>query len=148
MKKFFVITFVVLMVALLAVPTAQASPKQDFYLEASCPPSNQNACDIVSASAPFTHLVGGQILYLNRVYKVNPADHITRIARVDVITGNDDGMAIGQVRWLTDHGRFTFGQGTGSLAGLHATGKIAITGFDPDGTVTFSLTGNYHVDPK
>ena len=147
MKKFVVIGFVVLMVALLAVSTAQASPKQDFYLEASCPPSNQNACNIVSASDPFAHLVGGQILYLNRVYKANPAGHLTRIARVEVITGNEDGMAIGQVRFLTDRGRFTFGQGTGSLAGLHATGKIAITGFYPDGTVTFSLTGSYHVDP-
>jgi len=148
MKKLFAVGFVVLMVALLSVSTVLASPKQDFQLDAICPSlTHENACDIISANSPFEQLVGGYFVYLNRVDQVNPAGHIIQVSRVELFTGTGDGMAIGQVRWLTDSGRFTFGQGTGSLAGLHATGKIAITGFAPDGRVIFSLTGTYHVDP-
>ena len=149
MKKFTVIGLVILMVALLAVSTAQASPKQDFYLEAACPSlTKPNACDIVFASAPFSYLEGGNFVYLDRVNQINPAGHIIQISRVELTTGDGDGMAIGQVRWHTDRGQFTFGQGTGSLAGFHATGKIAIVGFTPDGRVKFTLTGSYHVDPR
>ena len=56
-------------------------------------------------------------------------------------------MAIGQVRWLKDHGLFNFTQGSGLLDNLHATGRIDFMGVDLDGRYRFSLSGTYHIDP-
>ena len=148
MKKVFGIGFVILMVALLAVPSVQASPKQYFYVKASCPLNDLNTCKIEDASPPFEHLVGGQMLYSHHVDQINPAGIAIQIARVEMITESGNGMAIGQVRWIDDGGRFTFGQGSGSLAGFHATGKVAFEGVTPEGRLVFSLSGTYHIDPK
>ena len=93
------------------------------------------------------------MLYSHHVDQINPAGHVIQTARVEMFTEPSDGMAIGQVRFIDDGGRFTFGQGSGSLAGFHATGKVAFEGpvFDT-GTgeirLVFSLTGTYHIDPK
>lgn len=147
MNKLFVIGIVVLMIAMLAVPTAQASPREDFYLEKLCPNAdNPNACDIVSAD-PFSQLVGGQIIYTDRVLWENPAHHMFEIARIELTTGDGSGGASGQIRWLGDHGLFTIMQGTGSLAGLKANGRVDYAG-EVDGRWLYKLTGTYHMDPK
>lgn len=147
MKTRISIIILVIAVTLMAATTVQASPRQDFYLEKVCPSlTNQNACDIVSAD-PIAQLVGGQVIYFDRVYWDNPAGYSFEIARVEVITGNNDGMVIGQVRWIKDHGLFTFNQGSGLLENLYATGRIDFLGVEPDGRWRFSLTGTYHIDP-
>ena len=147
MKTRISIIILVIAVTLMAATTVQASPRQDFYLEKVCPSlTNPNACDIVSAD-PIAQLVGGQVIYFDRVYWDNPAGHSFEIARVEVITGNNDGMVIGQVRWIKDHGLFTFNQGSGLLDNLYATGRIDFLGVEPDGRWRFSMTGTYHIDP-
>jgi hypothetical protein len=148
MKKVLSISLVGLLLALLASTIAQASPPENFYLTKICPSlDNPNACDIQYADSPFEHLVGGQIIYFDRVYWENPAGHEFEIARVEVTTGDDTGQAIGQIRWIKDYGLFTFGQGSGSLAGLHANGRVEFVEITDDGRYVFSLTGTYHIDP-
>ena len=146
MKRVLTVSLVGLFLALLVTTLAQASPPEYFYLMKVCPSlDNPNACDIQSAD-PFSQLVGGQIIYVDRVYWENPAAHLFEIARIEVTTGDASGQAIGQVRWIKDHGLFTIGQGSGSLAGLHANGRIEFLGLADD-RYAFSLTGTYHVDP-
>lgn len=147
MKTRISIIILIITVTLMAATTVQASPRQDFYLEKVCPSlTNSNACDIVSAD-PIAQLAGGQVIYFDRVYWDNPAGHSFEIARVEVTTGNNDGMVIGQVRWIKDHGLFTFNQGSGSLDNFYATGRIDFLGVEPDGRWRFSLSGTYHIDP-
>ena len=147
MKKLFVLGIIVLMIAMLAVSTVSASPRQDFYLEKICPSAdNPNACDIVTAD-PLTQLVGGQVIYTDRVYWENPAGHLFEIAKVVITTGDGSGSAMGQVRWLGDYGLITIMQGTGSLAGLQANAKVEFKEVAADGRYLFSLTGTYHVNP-
>jgi hypothetical protein len=138
----------VVLVAFLTAMTVQASSREDFYLEKVCPSlDNPNACDIVYADSPFEQLLGGQIVYYDRVYWENPAGYTFEIARVELRTDENHGMAIGQVRWLKDHGLFNFTQGSGLLDNLHATGRIDFMGVDLDGRYRFSLSGTYHIDP-
>lgn len=61
---------------------------------------------------------------------------------VVLTTPNGDGKVYGQVRQVGDHGYFTLRQGEGTLAGLHAVGRIEWLEGD-----TFSLEGTYHLDP-
>jgi hypothetical protein len=147
MKRLIVVGIAVLMIAMLAIPTASASPRQGFYLEKLCPRvDNPNACDIVT-SDPFTQLVGGQIVYTDHVLWENPAGHFFEIARVLITTGDGSGSAEGQVRWLGDYGLITIMQGTGSLAGLQANARVEFKDVAADGRLLFSLTGTYHMDP-
>jgi len=149
MKKLFVIGIVVLMIAMLAVPTAQASPRQDFYAEKICPSAdNPNACDIQNASPPFVQLNGGKIVYTDRVYWENPAGHLFEIAKVEITAGDGSGSATGQVRWIGDYGLLTIMQGRGSLAGMHANAKIEFKNIASDGRWEFTWVGTYHMDPK
>jgi hypothetical protein len=148
MKTRISIMILFIAVTLLATTTVLASPRQDFYFEKVCPSlDNPNACDIDYAGSPFDQLVGGQVVYFDRVYWDNPASFTFEIARVEVTPGDSNGMVIGQVRWLKDHGLFTFTQGSGSLDNLYATGRIDFLGVDPDGRWRFSLSGTYHIDP-
>lgn len=148
MKKALTISLIGLLLTVLATTMAQASPRQDFYLEKVCPSlDNPNACDIQAADAPFGHLAGGQIIYFDRVYWENPAGHTFEIARVELTTGDGCGVAIGQVRWIRDHGLFTFRQGSGCLDGFHANGRVEFVKIDTDGRWVFSMTGTYHIDP-
>ena len=148
MRTRITITVLVIAAALLATAPVQASPRQDLYLEKICPrPDNPNACDIQNAAAPFTQLNGGQIVYTDRVYWENPAGHLFEIARVVITTGDGSGSAMGQVRWVGDHGLFTVMQGTGSLAGLHANGKVEFKDVAGDGRWVFTWVGTYHIDP-
>jgi hypothetical protein len=148
MKTKILIIIILIAATVFATTTVQASLRQDFYLEKVCPSAdNPNACDIVVADPPFEHMVEGQVIYFDRVYWDNPAGHTFEIAKVEVTTGNHDGMVIGQVRWLKDHGLFTFNQGSDSLDNLYATGRIDFLGLEPDGRYRFSLTGTYHIDP-
>lgn len=148
MKKLLFVMMIVLMASMLAVSTAQASPREDFYMEKICPsPDNPNACDIQNAAAPFTRLNGGQILYTDRVYWENPAGHLFEIARIEIKAGNGSGTARGQIRWIGEYGLFTVMSGTGSLKGLHANGRIEFKDVAPDGRWIFTLRGTYHVEP-
>ena len=148
MKTRITLTVLVIAAALLAVTAVQASPRQDFYMEKICPNAdNPNACDIQDAAPPFAQLIGGQIIYTDRVYWENPAGHLFEIARVEITTGDDSGSALGQIRWIGDYGLFTIMQGTGSLAGLHANGKVEFKDVASDGRWVFTLIGTYHIDP-
>ena len=148
MKTRISIIFLIVAVLLLATTSVYASPGQDFYLEKVCPSlKNPNACDIVVADPPFEGLVGGLVVYDDLVYWANPAGYEFEIARVEVTTDAKDGMVTGQIRWIKDHGLFTFRQGSGSLDNLYATGRVDFLGVDPDGHYRFSLTGTYHIEP-
>ena len=145
------ITLIVLVIAaaLLAVTAVQASPRQDFYLEKICPSLTNPtvACDIQNSAPPFTQLNGGQIIYTDRVNWENPAGHLFEIARVVITTGDGSGSALGQIRWIGDSGLFTIMQGTGSLAGLQANGKVEFKEVAGDERWVFTWIGTYHVDP-
>lgn len=147
MKRILTASLIGLLLAMLVTTLAQASSPEYFSLEKVCPSlDNPNACDIQSAD-PISQLAGGQIIYFDRVYWENPAGHLFEIARVEVTTGDGSGQATGQIRWIKDHGLFTIGQGSGSLAGLHATGRVEFVDIANDGRWLFSLTGTYHIDP-
>jgi hypothetical protein len=62
---------------------------------------------------------------------------------VVLTTADEDGTVYGRVRWVSDHGYFTLRRGEGTLAGLHAVGRIDYLGDD-----VYSLEGTYHVDPQ
>jgi len=148
MKTRISIIILIIAVVLLGTTSVYASPRQDFYLEKVCPSlSNPNACDIVAADPPFAGLVGGQVIYDDLVFWDNPAGFTFEIARVEVTTGDNAGMVTGQIRWIKDHGLFTFRQGSGSLDNLYATGRVDFIGFADDGRWLFSLTGRYHIEP-
>ena len=73
-----------LLVILATAASAQAAPRQTFYLEKVCPSiaaPTLNACDIVAAN-PFGQLVGGAIIYNDRVWMPeNPGGFTFEIAR-------------------------------------------------------------------
>jgi hypothetical protein len=139
-----------LLVILATAASAQAAPRQTFYLEKVCPSiaaPTLNACDIVAAN-PFGQLVGGAIIYNDRVWMPeNPGGFTFEIARIRLRTGDNSGGATGQVRWIKDHGLFTISQGTGSLAGLHVNAVVQYIGDTADGRMKFSVSGTYHIDP-
>jgi hypothetical protein len=142
------IVLTILMVFLLAT-TAQASTRQPFHLAKVCPsPDNPMACDIFEA-VPFDVLIGGQIVYTDHAYFTNPTGRGLEIATIHLTTGSgkDQGEAVGHIRWLVDSGKFTIGNGSGSLAGLHADGTIEYMGTQADERPWFLLDGTYHVDP-
>jgi hypothetical protein len=127
--------------------TVLASKSDEFTLQKACPHvDDPAACDIVSAD-PLTMLVGGQIHYLDRVWKETWRDGSLEIARVNVVTGDGKGAVIGQIRFLGYSGLFTWSKGTGTLAGLHASGTIEFVGTTSDGRWLYELAGTYHIDP-
>jgi len=148
MKTRISIITLIIAAVLLGTTSVNASPGEDFHLVKVCPSeTNLNACDIVAADPPFEGLVGGQVIYDDFVYWDNPAGYTFEIARVEVTTGDNAGMVTGQIRWIKDHGLFTFRQGSGSLDNLYATGRVDFIGFAQDGRWLFSLTGRYHIEP-
>jgi len=125
---------------------ASASPREDFSLVKTCmsltPGMEANACDISGAIGEMAMFNGGWIVYQDRVYW-EKGDKVREIARVHLVTTSGDTLR-GQIRWLDDHGMFTFSKGTGTAAGLHANGVIEYVGAAADGRAVFSLTGTYH----
>lgn len=150
MKRLFALGFLALLIVLATTASVQASPRDTFYLEKVCPSNirpDLNACDIVTAT-PFGQLVGGMIIYNDRVWMPeNPGGFTFEIARIQLTTGNNSGTATGQVRWIKDHGLLTISQGTGSLAGLHVNARVEFKEVDLDGRWRFTVSGTYHVDP-
>lgn len=142
MKRFVSLVLALALAAVLPAGVA-ASPRQEFSLTKVCSVS-ATTCDITFASAPFEQLEGGRITYFDRVFGENAAGWFFEIARVQVTTGDGSGSAWGQIRWIRDHALFTFGEGSGSLAGLHADGRIDLV--DADNGV-YGLTGTYHLHP-
>jgi len=136
MKKLAICGVAVLLLVLSVVP-AYASPPDYFYLEKVCSDPDSPFCDLQNAD-PFTDLNGGQIEYLTCA----PAPD-KWLCEVAFTTADEEGKVYGQVRWVSDHGYFTLRQGEGTLAGLHAVGRIDWLEGD-----TFSLEGTYHVDPR
>jgi hypothetical protein len=150
MKRYLTIGIAVLLVVLATGASVQASPRQDFYLEKVCPALDPTlvACDIVTAN-PFSQLVGGMIIYNDRVYMpANPAGFTFEIARIQLTTGDNSGGATGQIRWIKDHGMLTISQGTGSLAGLHVNAVVQYIGDTADGRFLYSVSGTYHTESK
>jgi len=135
MKKL-VICGVAALLLVLTVVSAYASPPTYFYLEKVCSDPDSPFCDLQNAD-PFTDLNEGQIEYLTC------APHPDKyLCEVVLTTANGDGKVYGRVRWVSDHGYFTLRRGEGTLAGLHAVGRIGWLEGD-----TFSLKGTYHRDP-
>jgi hypothetical protein len=134
MKKL-VICGVAALLLVLTVVSAYASPPDYFYLEKVCDP-DAPFCDLQNAN-PFTGLNGGLIEYLTCAPALDKF-----LCKVVLTTANWDGKVYGQVRWVSDHGYFTLRQGEGTLAGLHAVGRIDWLEGD-----AFSLEGTYHLDP-
>ena len=136
MKKL-VICGVAALLLVLPVVSAYASTPDYFYLEKVCSDPDSPFCDLQNAD-PFADLNGGLIEYLTC------APHPDKwLCEVVFITANGDGAVYGRVRWVSDHGYFTLRQGNGTLAGLHAVGRIDWLEGD-----TFSLEGTYHLDPR
>jgi hypothetical protein len=135
MKKLAICGVAVLLLVLSVVP-AYASPPDYFYLEKVCSDPDSPFCDLQNAD-PFVGLNGGQIEYLTCAPV--PDKFLCGVA---LTTANEDGKVYGQVRWVSDHGYFTLRRGEGTLAGLHAVGRIDWLEGD-----TFSLEGTYHLDP-
>jgi hypothetical protein len=135
MKKLLVMALAILSITLV-VTAVEASKPDYFYLEKVCPDPDSPFCDL-QAAEPFTGLNGGQIEYLSCA----PATD-KWLCEVVLTTKSGDGSVSGRVRWVSDHGYFTLRRGTGSLAGLHAVGRIDWLHDD-----TFSLEGTYHVEP-
>lgn len=133
MKKLIVMALVILLLTMV-VAAVEASKPDYFYLEKDCVDSP--ICDLQNAD-PFTNLNGGQLEYLSCAPATDKF-----LCAVALTTGSGDGAVSGRVRWVSDHGYFTLRQGTGSLAGLHAVGRIDFL-YDR----TFSLEGTYHVEP-
>lgn len=136
MKKL-VIYSVAAMLLMLAVGPVFASPPEYFYLEKVCSDPESPFCALQAAD-PLTTLNGGQIEYLTCA----PAPD-KFLCEVVLTTLDGDGKVYGRVRWVSDHGYFTLRQGEGTLAGLHAVGRIEWVSGD-----TFSLEGTYHLDPR
>jgi hypothetical protein len=127
---------VAVLLLVLPVVSAYASPPTYFYLEKVCSDPDSPFCDLQSAD-PFTGLDGGQIEYLTCA----PAPD-KFLCEVVLTTASGDSKVYGRVRWVSDHGYFTLRQGEGTLAGLHSVGRIDWLEGD-----TFSLEGTYHLDP-
>ena len=85
------------------------------------------------------------IVYHDRFFGETPAG-IFEIARDEVLTADRAVVASGQVRWLKDHGLYTL-KGTGTLDGLHATGRVEFVSGPDEGPWTYQLIGTYHIDP-
>ncbi len=136
MKKL-VICGVAALLLVLTVVSAYASPPSYFYLEKVCSDPESPFCDLQNAD-PFTGLNDGQIEYLKCAPLLDKF-----LCEVVFTTANGGGKVYGQVQWVSDHGYFTLGQGEGTLAGLHAVGRIEWLEGD-----TFSLEGTYHIDPR
>jgi hypothetical protein len=132
-----VICGVAVLLFVLTVVSAYASPPEYFYLEKVCADPDSPFCDLQNAD-PFTGLNGGQIEYLTCA----PAPD-KWLCAVMLTTADGDGAVSGRVRWVGDRGYFTLGHGTGTLAGLHSVGRIDWLEGD-----TFSLEGTYHLDPS
>ena len=135
MKKL-VICGVAALLLVLPVVSAYASTPDYFYLEKVCSDPDSPFCDLQNAD-PFADLNGGLIEYLTCA----PAPD-KFLCEVVFTTASEDGKVYGQVRWVSDHGYFTLRQGEGTLARLHAVGRIDWLGAD-----TYSLEGTYHLDP-
>jgi len=131
-----VICGVAALLLVLTVVSTYASPPDYFYLEKVCSDPDSPFCDLQNAD-PFTGLNEGRIEYLTCA----PAPD-KWLCAVLLTTATGDGAVSGRVRWVSDHGYFTLGHGTGTLAGLHAVGRIDWLEGD-----TFSLEGTYHLDP-
>jgi hypothetical protein len=143
-KRILTLTFVIL-VALLAAMTVQASTPQELYLEKTC--SAETYCDIHDAHGPFEILNGGRIYYYDHNYFENPAGISKETAKIEIISADGKHSLIGNVTWVWREefkARYIIYAGTGDLVGMHASGNVNLLSSD---TWTFSLTGIYHIEP-
>ena len=106
------------------------------------PGMEANACDISGATGSMEIFNGGWIVYLDRVYW-EKGDKVREIARVHLVSPSGDTLR-GQIRWIDDHGMFTFSKGTGAAAGIHANGLIEYEREVEGPRWVYSLTGTYH----
>lgn len=136
MKKLLICNVAALLLVLTVV-SVYASPPEYFYLEKVCSDPDSPFCDLQNA-VPLVGLNDGQIEYLTCASAPDKW-----LCEVVLTTADGEGTVYGRVRWVSDHGYFTLRRGEGTLAGLHAVGRIDWLEGD-----TFSLEGTYHVDPQ
>jgi hypothetical protein len=153
MRRLLLIPCTAVLAVLLVAAPVLAAPPQAFHLEKACPSPTfgDNACDVIAATGPFSVLVGGAIVYFDHMYDPgNPAGYSFEAATIHLVDAANVTLAIGHIHWrMTPDGTFlgvyTLGGGSGSLAGIHATGNVTFTGEDGSGRPVFSLDGTYHV---
>lgn len=141
------LVLVSLLLGAAATGVSATPPADGFYLEKACVGATYNglpACTITDGEGPATMFVDGWIVYEDRVFWYPPEKRqIREIARVYLVTQDEETTLRGQIRWLDDHGKFTFSKGTGEAAGVHANGTIHVLNWDEG---LFSLSGTYHVE--
>lgn len=148
MKKLLLATMIVVCFLGWGIVPVKAASPQSFYLEKVCDGSiAPDICEITYSADPFGVLVNGTIKYDDHAYFENPAGVVHEAATV-LITASDGSTARGHISWVMVHGKFsghfTILPGTGSLAGLHASGRINVVDWD---TWLFSWSGTYHIAP-
>jgi hypothetical protein len=121
---------------------------QPFYLEKVCDGFiAPDICVISYAADPLGVLINGIIKYFDHAYFTNPAG-ISHEASTILVTASDGSTANGHISWVSKNGEFsghyTILPGTGSLAGLHASGRVAVISW---GDMLFSFTGTYFFAP-
>lgn len=147
MKKLLFITMIFVFIFGWGASPAKAAPPQPFYLEKVCDGSHGPGVCVISFADPLGVLVNGTIQYFDHALFTNPAG-VTHEVSTILITASDGGTAYGHISWVFVNGdftgSFTFLPGTGSLAGLHASGKIDVISW---GDMLFSFTGTYFFAP-
>jgi hypothetical protein len=141
------LVLVSLIVGVVATGAGATPPADDFYLEKACGSDtvwDLPACEITEAASAAEMFEGGWIVYEDRVFW-EKGDKVREIARVYLIAPSGDTLR-GQIRWLDDHGMFTFSKGEGEAAGIHATGMIYFLDVLADGRYLFALEGTSHIE--
>ena len=148
MKKLLFITIIFIFFFGWSAVPAKAAPPQPFYLEKVCDGSyGPGVCGITLAD-PLEQLAGGTITYFDHAFFFPNLGGIAHEASTILVTASDGSTANGHISWVLVNGKFsghyTILPGTGSLAGLHASGRVDVISWT---TFTFSFTGTYFVAP-
>lgn len=133
----------------MAAAGASATPRDDFYLEKACGPGDTQwdlpVCFVTHGEDTAEMFEGGWIVYEDRVLW-EKGDKVREVARVYLVTADQESTLRRQIRWLDDSGMFTFSKGSGEAAGIHANGTVNFLNVGSDGRYLFSLSGTAHVE--
>ena len=149
MKKLLFITMIFVFVFGWGAVPAKAAPPQPFYLVKECimgEEGEHTVCEISSATLEV--LNGGTITYFDHAFFFPNRGGIAHEASTILVIAAEGSTANGHISWVLIKGEFsghyTILPGTGSLAGLHASGRVAVMDWS---TLRFSFTGTYFVAP-
>ncbi len=127
--------------------TAFAGPPKTFTMKKVCPTvGSLISCDLVKTAetpSPFTLLHGGTITYDDHAIFETHGSVMESATITLAPSGGGETAIVGHVSWVRDRGYFTWSNGSGALAGMHAQGMVEYVGSTPDGEL-YRLTGTYH----